>query len=759
MNTIYLPLAAALLLPHALDAQSPQDFASQGAPQATTMQAQAWLQSATVQRVDGELWAVQADWKASFTTEGVTFTPVLGADAPVSLPVRFSFVDAGRGSGDGLAREGKGPATDPTLDDKTVSYRHGDGIRELYEVRDEGLKHSVVFAERPEGSGDLRVRVALESDLAAPAGTYTDGLVLRDGARDVVGIGAVVGIDARGRQRSGWLEFDGSYLDLVLPAAFVDSASYPLTLDPLIGSLAQIGPSGSVWYPDVAYDVTNDLYLVVWERTTAVLDRDVLGQRIRADGTPVGNPVLIDTNGNDDYAPRVASVNVRDAFYVVWEFDNHYSGSGPSREVWGRAVRAVDGVMGSKLNIQDAINSPVVGMDEEGFQPDVCGERTTADDECLVVYIQPEPLPTLPEKKGVVSQEVTIAANLDSNLITSRLTQLSSDVSARNPRISNSGGSGRVAVVAWEASPLIVLRAISMNSALRSANFAFGAASRPSIDGNGTDFLLAYQRPNSSNDDDIWIRGFTVPSSASSSMLDNGAAPYDADPNQDVEFPSLALVQDGPSPSVQYYAIGHNRVFNNPARADSYIGRVTGSPQVCGPRDLVKTFSSFSNVTSTYAGGRDNDDRGMVVIHDGFRVWAQGFEAFGNGGPIVNIGGGCGQGGTLTAEGPMALGNRDWGLRLTGAASTMSILAVDLSLAPSAPIFPCNACRALLPTFTVDVPLANGQAFVPIPVTCDPNWLGRTLRWQFWTLTPGTPPTCYWGRVSCSNILETTHGR
>jgi hypothetical protein len=50
----------------------------------------------------------------------------------------------------------------------------------------------------------------------------------------------------------------GDRLELALPAAFVDGARQPLTLDPLLGTAFQIaiGTSNDDGEPDVAYDAT-----------------------------------------------------------------------------------------------------------------------------------------------------------------------------------------------------------------------------------------------------------------------------------------------------------------------------------------------------------------------------------------------------------------------------------------------------------------------------------------------------------------------
>ena len=92
-----LTLCAAALALCPLGAQSSAP-AEASRPSVDDQRLQDWMRTATVQLVDGEVIATQADWKAYFDSAGVTFVPVLGEQAPRSLPVHFRFESAGRDS-------------------------------------------------------------------------------------------------------------------------------------------------------------------------------------------------------------------------------------------------------------------------------------------------------------------------------------------------------------------------------------------------------------------------------------------------------------------------------------------------------------------------------------------------------------------------------------------------------------------------------------------------------------------------------------
>ena len=193
-------------------------------------------------------------------------------------------------------------------------------------------------------------------------------------------------------------------------------------------------------------------------------------------------------------------------------------------------------------------------------------------------------------------------------------------------------------------------------------------ASRASVDGNGTTFLVAYRRqePGNANSNDLWTIDLLLPSSNTALPQYRRQAAFESDPNQSENDPYVAMVQDGPDARQQYYAIHYKQGDPN-VREDSWVGRTTGLGETCGPRDLVRNFSSSSNITSMYAGGRDGDDRAMIVLCDGNYIGAQAWEAFGNGGPVVDRGGRFGFGGTLSAAGAFASGNVDFRLELRGA--------------------------------------------------------------------------------------------
>ena len=320
--------------------------------------------------------AAGPDYKARFEPGLVVFTPALGSRAPRNLPLAWRLVGAERGSI--LPAD---PAAAPSVESSLVVYRHGDALVERYAIRSEGIEQSFVLHSLPAGPGELKMRMALETELEGR--TLDDG---REGARfqweglGGVSVGAVTGIDAEGRTVRGRVRVEGSELVLALPADFVDRAALPLVVDPLVGVFFDVADSATLddTDPDVAYDVDTDSYFAVWQRVFSFDDSDIRGRRFQADGTLLGNVLLIE---NDDdvqsWPPKVANVNAADRYVVAWHQANPDDGAS---EIAGRTVTTVPG--GGALG-------PIRLLAEggEGHRyPDLGGDRGESRREAVMVW-------------------------------------------------------------------------------------------------------------------------------------------------------------------------------------------------------------------------------------------------------------------------------------------------------------------------------------------------------------------------------------
>ncbi|MFO1077836.1 MAG: hypothetical protein U1E73_08935 [Planctomycetota bacterium] len=256
--------------------------------------------------------AVGPGYTATFAPAGMTFLQTGSGADPRPFHWRLSAVR--RGSVDCWVRRGD---CAPQIVGDTVRHAHAAGPVEIYEVRDDGVEQSFVFSERLVGRGDLVVSGTIRTDLPLLA-------VGDDGARfgspgAAVSLGAVTGIDANGATVRGGMRVVGDTVELSLPAAFVDSATYPLVLDPLIGSsflIANIA-GGSDVQPGLAFDVTTQRYLVVWSVPMSATAAQIRAQFVSATGF-VGQQMLLSSSATPGIRPAVANVNSQDLFAVSW---------------------------------------------------------------------------------------------------------------------------------------------------------------------------------------------------------------------------------------------------------------------------------------------------------------------------------------------------------------------------------------------------------------------------------------------------------
>ena len=187
------------------------------------------FQSVGLSYLDGKLVGGGPDYRTSFEAKGATFTPALPT-AQQLFPLTMRVTGYGRGAPE-LA---VGPAK-IVSDGFTARYQRA-GFVESYEHRVDGLKQSFTFEQLPGGSGDLVVSMQIATDLQPPAhGAAPNGLSFLHGNMGV-SIGEVVGIDANGARVTGSMAYANGSVEMRLPASFVNNATLPLVLDPLVGT-------------------------------------------------------------------------------------------------------------------------------------------------------------------------------------------------------------------------------------------------------------------------------------------------------------------------------------------------------------------------------------------------------------------------------------------------------------------------------------------------------------------------------------------
>ena len=107
---------------------------------------------------------------------------------------------------------------------------------------------------------------------------------------------------------------------------------------------AGLGSTNNELTPAVTWNATANQYLVVWVDATAYvpIGGDVYGRRLRANGTPVGDsfPISGPNGTSDETSPAVTWNGTANQYLVVWQDCRNCVGTTYHPDIYGRRVRA-----------------------------------------------------------------------------------------------------------------------------------------------------------------------------------------------------------------------------------------------------------------------------------------------------------------------------------------------------------------------------------------------------------------------------------
>ncbi|MCA8948390.1 MAG: hypothetical protein KDE27_02740 [Planctomycetes bacterium] len=734
--------ALALALAGVLSAQAPTQPPALADAVATAHHA------AAMHTVDGVLCGLGPGYKARFDAAGMTFTPALGAAALRSHPLRVALAQIRRGEHvlfDARNTVGSGPRQVGT----TAVYARCRSVTETCEARVDGVEQSFVFAERPPGHGDLVVRCRVETDLAPTEHEVGGALVLAAEGLGGVAIGEVVGIDAAGARVAGTRRLLGDELEFTLPAAFVERAAYPLVLDPLYGNTISIAGTGGR-DPEVAFDAGTGNFLVVWEDVFSAVDSDITGRTFDAAGSSLVGPRPIATGTRPQINPAVAAVRSLQGFFVVYQEGNSLFGPW---DVRGAFVPADPNL---------AVGAPILIAADPTINeitPDVGGETTATGSKAVVVWHE--------DGAGIFAVDVDVAARTVGNAAS--LTQASEE---RRPAISRAGGPlGRFLVTwegrastGWQVLSAYVDRDLQILQAFHQVT-AFATGGRnPAVDGDGTDFLVAYDRPDpaASALGDVYCRRVSWNGTA----LVNATAEIGiaTTANDDERTPAVGLL------GAKYLIAWADALSSGGLRYEISAQEVDLQNCVpCGLRTHVSAPTG-NTLQSPAIGTRYTAAAGTPVTADeGILAYTNAIagppfstniallraRGFGAGSPPTDLGGACGNGGSNGFVGPVVIGNA--GLRMSVAGAGSNALFASLQFVDSTTT--CGACTYNNLNSYLFVPGSNGGGSRPLPIPCDSSFLGLRLRTQWAAFLSGVNPCSIIAapiQVSFSNRLEAT---
>ncbi len=300
----------------------------------------------------GELAVAAATWSAAVDDRGLRFGTPGGAE--LALEPRA------------VLRRGWREDLRPgalTRDERSLARPVSAAATERMDLRPDGVELSYVFPARPPGRGDLVVRLAVRTALSAPQGTFGDAGLAFAGPGGAVRVGAVTGVAADGATAPGALRWDGAHLDLVLPAAFVDSAAYPLVLDPLVGSVSTVDSSSFDSDADLAYDPTSGRWAFVWNRVywNGALHLALM-RRATSSGQPFGSLIVLGAAARNT---RPVVTDCHGPAHFVFAYLGGTASGGPRETVVG-TVNAHTGAYDPAGDLRLASTTPLESVDIGG---------------------------------------------------------------------------------------------------------------------------------------------------------------------------------------------------------------------------------------------------------------------------------------------------------------------------------------------------------------------------------------------------------
>ncbi len=708
----------------------------------------------------GALVGGGSDYKVAFDEHGTVFVPALGRRASRTYPFRLALESIHRG-GDVWTTDA---AADPRREGNTAVYDRAPGVSERWEVRPDGVELSFHFDRRPDGAGDLVVRLAVDTDLVARArGERPQGLhFIAEGIGGVC-VGAVTAIAADGRTAPGTLRFADAHLELVVAGSFVDSATYPLVLDPLIGAEILVTSGGfDDIDPDVAYDSSNDVYLVCWQREFSVADADVQAQRVGSNGKLVG-PLLSVRSPGIGLAinPTVANVNLSDRFLVAWQEGPSFFGP------WNVLGACVDATTGA---VSTAVSIAANGLRDE-IDPDASSEATTLDDEALLVW---------DDEGNIYGAPVTCPAGSGPPIPSSAVQVSTGGPDKHLPAISKNGGSSGRHLVAyvhgesvnagniWGIEVTVVDKDMNiLDQALLSQWSVPSRVIEPDVDGDGTRFVVVWDEyePSTLYSRDVYCERIDFDAVTATLQTAVPQVAVAVDPGEDERAPAVGFL----GPKVVVAWAQNSAGASSPFDHDVVVRALDLGCSVCGPEQVIGTggrpYDQDPQIATAMSGGASGDQAFIafasadVLPPYASEVRGHLFAALGAGGTLAPVASACGNGGRVGANSAFAIGNPSLAFTLSGA-DPIAVLAVWSLALPGGPTFACGTCRqVMVPLYQALVPASGGAASIPVPMPCVLSLVGQTLHVQWW-VSPANAAPCLVGpnKVAFSNVVAATVG-
>jgi len=266
-------------------------------------------------------------YKAEFNTSGFVFIPKERNTVKRALGFAYRLISIR--SGKHIYFEAiDSPKVTMTAADNQVWFERPRSIVEKYIAQDTGIEQLFILESRLPLEGDLIISGAIDTALQTTANPLTTNSDIHfwDGNRNTLTYGAAKIYDSAGRSVAAQLRLDGTMLSIKIPADWLATASYPVIVDPLIHSdLPIIDDNYNQEQPAIAYNSIQNEYLLVWQDFRHQDTKpDILGHRLSSSGNLVGGLIEICREPGTQSQPAVAYDSTNNRYLVVWQDGRDY---------------------------------------------------------------------------------------------------------------------------------------------------------------------------------------------------------------------------------------------------------------------------------------------------------------------------------------------------------------------------------------------------------------------------------------------------
>jgi len=237
------------------------------------------------------------------------------------------------------------PSSPPGQPDR-VRYDRGEYFQEEYLLTPGGVEQRFVFPQPFPVDGDLEIEGNLLGNLELAWQDTGEIAFLSPSGEVVASYGRAIVEESCGERLVAEMELHGAHLRIVVPREWLETACFPVVVDPLIGPNFAVStePIGGNQERAAVAAGANGRLLAAWHG--AGTGTDAFAQVLSAEGMLISGTVPLETGmGNQQY-PAVAGNPGAGAYLAVWQS----SGLAADTDIYARLVYS-DGTYGARQDV------------------------------------------------------------------------------------------------------------------------------------------------------------------------------------------------------------------------------------------------------------------------------------------------------------------------------------------------------------------------------------------------------------------------